>query len=233
MASLTCCCPPACPLTSSLPPLCLLCLDPSLIHSHLRPYEHWFNGDFDTWKSGLAGVASGSVAAALTTPLDVVKTRLMVNTYYKGMWDCAVSVARTEGLAGLFSGVVPRVVYIGPSTALFFVVSTTDTTTTAPTACCLEPWLACLEEEEPLTLFLLAFLPAWPMCGCPLQVYGAVKEYISVCGFGLCTIPDRQELARLRGGTTTAAHDRKDAGRGHRRGATIIMSAPRWRQDRH
>lgn len=78
--------------------------------------------EWEAWKSGIAGVLSGSVAAALTTPLDVVKTRLMVANNYKGTLDCMLSIAKAEGVQGLFAGVTPRVAYIGPSTALFFVV---------------------------------------------------------------------------------------------------------------
>lgn len=137
----------------------------------------------------------------MTTPFDVLKTRLQVDASYKGPWDCAVRVFRKvgrlllygvytclygclwgpwdcavrvfrkvgrergrvdclcvcmytaplshrsvythdptpnsqptkppnpkpppphpqEGIKGLFSGAVPRTLYIGPSTALFFV----------------------------------------------------------------------------------------------------------------
>jgi hypothetical protein len=42
----------------------------------------------------------------------------MVDSSYRGFLDCGLKVARKEGLRGLFSGVVPRTIYIGPSTGL-------------------------------------------------------------------------------------------------------------------
>ncbi|KAM3569913.1 hypothetical protein VYU27_008004 [Nannochloropsis oceanica] len=78
--------------------------------------------DRNAWREGLAGVISGSVSSAITTPFDVIKTRLQVDpTSYTGPWDCGVKVFQKEGIRGLYSGVVPRTLYIGPSTALFFV----------------------------------------------------------------------------------------------------------------
>ena len=36
--------------------------------------------------------------------------------------QCASSIVQSEGVGGLFAGVVPRVVYIAPSVTIFFVV---------------------------------------------------------------------------------------------------------------
>ena len=43
-------------------------------------------------QEGLAGVISGSIASAITTPFDVIKTRCQTDASYKGAWDCAVKV---------------------------------------------------------------------------------------------------------------------------------------------
>ncbi|KAM6256935.1 mitochondrial S-adenosylmethionine carrier protein isoform 1-T1 [Porphyrio hochstetteri] len=74
----------------------------------------------DSFLSGTVsplGILKGGFAAAVTTPLDVAKTRIMlakagssnasgnVLTALSGIW-------RTQGLSGLFAGVVPRMAAI-------------------------------------------------------------------------------------------------------------------------
>ncbi|RQM07614.1 hypothetical protein DH86_00002064 [Scytalidium sp. 3C] len=73
-----------------------------------------------------AGAIAGGFAAALTTPMDVVKTMLQtrgtasdmelrnVNGFMQG---CKV-LYRREGFSGFFKGVRPRVVTTMPSTAI-------------------------------------------------------------------------------------------------------------------
>ena len=46
-------------------------------------------------QEGFAGAFSGTLAAWVTTPFDVLKTRLQVDAAsYRGPWDCAVKVFR-------------------------------------------------------------------------------------------------------------------------------------------
>ena len=61
--------------------------------------------------NAVAGSSAGAAAAAVTTPLDVVKTRLQTRDASlgrKGTFKCLQTVARQEGLKGLFSGWGPR-----------------------------------------------------------------------------------------------------------------------------
>ncbi|DBA67624.1 TPA: hypothetical protein ACH3X2_001362 [Trebouxia sp. C0005] len=61
--------------------------------------------------NALAGSVAGAAAAAVTTPFDVVKTRLQTRDAQlarKGTLECLVSVAKTGGVRGLFSGWGPR-----------------------------------------------------------------------------------------------------------------------------
>ncbi|KAF9015681.1 mitochondrial carrier domain-containing protein [Cyathus striatus] len=67
---------------------------------------------------GAAGIA-GMPAAYLTTPADVVKTRLQVEarkgqTHYKGLRDAFVKIYREEGFRALFKGGPARVIRSSP-----------------------------------------------------------------------------------------------------------------------
>jgi len=73
---------------------------------------------------------SGMVAAVVTQPLDVVKTRLQtqnigaeadegkVRVYYKGLRSTVSAILRDEGPSGLFRGTVPRLLFAAPSAAM-------------------------------------------------------------------------------------------------------------------
>uniref|UniRef100_A0A6B2EFS0 Putative mitochondrial carrier protein mrs3/4 n=1 Tax=Phlebotomus kandelakii TaxID=1109342 RepID=A0A6B2EFS0_9DIPT len=70
----------------------------------------------------LAGGAAGAAAAAFTTPLDVVKT--LLNTQEtgvgttKGMTDAVKKIYERAGALGFFKGLMPRVLYSMPATAI-------------------------------------------------------------------------------------------------------------------
>ena len=120
------------------------------------PLYEWSKWKVETWKRArggrsetldgatcaLLGSISGGVAAAATTPLDVVKTRLMLQSSpsslvtspsasppassssapprLPGAWSIFLSVYHEGGLPHLFSGVVPRVLWIGVGGGVFF-----------------------------------------------------------------------------------------------------------------
>jgi len=73
-------------------------------------------------EAALCGVFAGSFSAALTTPLDKMKTMLMTGQCSGSYVDCVNQVIRDEGVGGLMSGLAPRVGYIAPSVGVFFVV---------------------------------------------------------------------------------------------------------------
>jgi solute carrier family 25 aspartate/glutamate transporter 12/13 len=67
----------------------------------------------------LAGTLAGIPAAFLTTPMDVIKTRLQAapragERQYTGIRDCATNIYRNEGWQTLFRGSVARVLRIAP-----------------------------------------------------------------------------------------------------------------------
>uniref|UniRef100_A0A5S6QHD2 S-adenosylmethionine mitochondrial carrier protein n=1 Tax=Trichuris muris TaxID=70415 RepID=A0A5S6QHD2_TRIMR len=68
------------------------------------------------WQSATCGSLAGAVAGALTTPLDMAKTRVMLSNKIHGRSDGIISVLadawRHQGFAALFAGVVPRVLWL-------------------------------------------------------------------------------------------------------------------------
>lgn len=64
----------------------------------------------------LAGAIAGASASAVTTPLDVVKTRLQTqgikgSRQYKNMFDCFSTIWIEEGPRALLRGIQPRVLF--------------------------------------------------------------------------------------------------------------------------
>ncbi|XP_053454491.1 S-adenosylmethionine mitochondrial carrier protein isoform X2 [Nycticebus coucang] len=71
----------------------------------------------DSWQSAVCGAFAGGFAAAVTTPLDVAKTRIMLakagsSTASGNVLSALQGVWQSQGLAGLFAGVFPRMVAI-------------------------------------------------------------------------------------------------------------------------
>lgn len=74
----------------------------------------------------LSAICSGFFASLMSTPADVVKTRLMNQPehgtkLYKGMVDCFVKTARSEGITGLYKGFFPGWGRLGPWQLTFWV----------------------------------------------------------------------------------------------------------------
>ncbi|XP_058077813.1 mitochondrial thiamine diphosphate carrier 2-like isoform X2 [Magnolia sinica] len=90
----------------------------------------------------LCGLAAGTCAKAACHPLDVVKKRFQIEGLqrhpkygarverraYKNMSDALRRILRTEGLAGLYKGILPSIVKAAPAGAVTFVAyeSTSD-----------------------------------------------------------------------------------------------------------
>ncbi|KAL6063030.1 Solute carrier family 25 member 32, variant 2 [Balamuthia mandrillaris] len=94
----------------------------------LSPYAH-----------AVAGLGAGMIATITTYPLDLIKTRFQVQTKwknatimptstpptqanirYRSLAQALATVARTEGLAGLYAGFSPNLVGSGASWGLYF-----------------------------------------------------------------------------------------------------------------
>ncbi|MCJ1391820.1 S-adenosylmethionine transporter [Xylographa bjoerkii] len=70
-------------------------------------------------ESGLFGSVAGAVAAGVTTPLDVLKTRMMLAREKVGAGEMARRMLRDGGAGVFFKGMGPRVVWIAVGGAVF------------------------------------------------------------------------------------------------------------------
>ena len=69
------------------------------------------------WQSGVCGAVAGAMAAGLTTPLDVAKTRIMLANKHSSLAGGSIlaalkTVHMERGISGLFAGIAPRVTWI-------------------------------------------------------------------------------------------------------------------------
>jgi solute carrier family 25 S-adenosylmethionine transporter 26 len=70
----------------------------------------------------IAAAISGGITGFLTSPLDNIKTKLMVEKGYNGFFDCVSKSIQTNGFASLFNGSMARVAWLMPFTAFYLPV---------------------------------------------------------------------------------------------------------------
>ncbi|XP_035208620.1 kidney mitochondrial carrier protein 1-like [Stegodyphus dumicola] len=84
----------------------------------------------------VSSFTAGLAGAIASTPIDVVRTRLMnqkrlrtavvgaapVQVIYTGSFHCAVHTIQTEGILALYKGFVPTWVRLGPWNIIFFII---------------------------------------------------------------------------------------------------------------
>jgi hypothetical protein len=78
--------------------------------------------DLHAWEIISLGAISGAIAAAATTPADVLKTRAMTGQSPVGeaIWVTVRNVVAKEGPGALMKGCIPRMVWIAPLGAMNF-----------------------------------------------------------------------------------------------------------------
>ncbi|XVE99369.1 hypothetical protein REPUB_Repub03eG0192100 [Reevesia pubescens] len=78
--------------------------------------------ELEPWETIAVGALSGGLAAVVTTPFDVMKTRMMTAPGGRpiSMSMVAFSILHHEGPLGLFKGAVPRFFWIAPLGAMNF-----------------------------------------------------------------------------------------------------------------
>ena len=83
---------------------------------------NWRSEDMSTHFS--ASLLAGLIATTASSPLDVIKTRLMSAPagQYRGTFGALVHIVKSEGILALFKGWVPSYSRLGPQTILTFVI---------------------------------------------------------------------------------------------------------------
>ncbi|XP_053285347.1 S-adenosylmethionine mitochondrial carrier protein [Pleuronectes platessa] len=76
------------------------------------------------WQAAVCGAFAGAIAAFVTTPLDVAKTRIMLakagSTTARGNIPTVLyDVWKSRGLTGLFAGTIPRMAFISVGGFIF------------------------------------------------------------------------------------------------------------------
>jgi len=93
---------------------------PTYWHLKKDVFKEGYNGkQLSFWETLGSAAIAGMPAAYLTTPADVVKTRLQVEarkgqTNYKGLTDAFVKIYREEGFKALFKGGPARIIRSSP-----------------------------------------------------------------------------------------------------------------------
>jgi len=68
----------------------------------------------------IAAAITGGITGYLTNPLDVIKTKLMVDSaLYKGFFDCFRKSVAEHGIPALFQGGIARVAWLVPFSAIY------------------------------------------------------------------------------------------------------------------
>ncbi|XP_077248005.1 folate transporter 1 isoform X4 [Tasmannia lanceolata] len=129
------------------------------------------------WESATAGAIAGFATVACLHPLDVVRTRFQVNDgrvsnlpLYKNTGHAILTIARTEGLRGLYAGFYPAVLGSTISWGLYFFL----------TCCLISDALRTILKEE-----------GWP------ALYKGIGPSLFLVSHGAIQFTVYEELRRL------------------------------------
>ena len=76
-------------------------------------------GEVTAVESGVLGSVAGAVAAGLTTPLDVLKTRMMLAKEKQAAVPLFMHIWKQSGPKAFFAGIGPRIMWISAGGAIF------------------------------------------------------------------------------------------------------------------
>jgi len=83
----------------------------------------------EVWKTLLNGLLAGAVGPCFNAPVDVIKTRMMAQSYmpgeavkYTGWVQTGRLIAQEEGVGALWKGIIPRLTRLAPGQAITWTV---------------------------------------------------------------------------------------------------------------
>ncbi|KAK9741500.1 hypothetical protein RND81_03G110700 [Saponaria officinalis] len=84
--------------------------------------QHLLGRELEAWETIAVGALSGGIAAVVTTPFDVLKTRMMTAPHGRPVSTSmiAFSILQHEGPLGFFKGAIPRFFWVAPLGAMNF-----------------------------------------------------------------------------------------------------------------
>jgi hypothetical protein len=87
----------------------------------------FFEGEQSLRAHVASSAMSGLIASLVSTPFDVIKTRIINqpagSPMYTGPIDCILKTVRTEGMTALYKGFVPTYLRLAPWQMIFFVTA--------------------------------------------------------------------------------------------------------------
>jgi hypothetical protein len=83
------------------------------------------HGEFELnlLESFIGGMTAGIFSTMGNQPFDVIKTRLQgirADEQYSSTWDCVCKTFTREGVAGFYTGIVPRLTRVVPGQGIIF-----------------------------------------------------------------------------------------------------------------
>ncbi|KAK6465974.1 mitochondrial carrier protein PET8 [Scheffersomyces coipomensis] len=85
----------------------------------VRWSETTANKDISLLRGAICGSIAGGIAAAATTPLDVIKTRIMLNKERISLGNLVKTMIKEEGYKSFLNGIGPRTCWISAGGAIF------------------------------------------------------------------------------------------------------------------
>lgn len=71
-------------------------------------------------KDMVCGSLAGGIGAFMTTPLDLIKTRMMIGGKYETILSAINTITKEEGISAFMIGMAPRLMHKIPANGLFF-----------------------------------------------------------------------------------------------------------------
>jgi solute carrier family 25 phosphate transporter 23/24/25/41 len=98
----------------------LIQLEKELIGKYLGP-EYVTNRQRGSWLTSLiCGACAGTTASLLVFPLDLIRRRQQISTGNLSMISIARKVITSDGIRGLYRGIIPELVKVVPAVAMNF-----------------------------------------------------------------------------------------------------------------